>query len=184
MVKQFIHWKDGTSGKTVSDVILHQLVQLGYDKAGNMSGKNKGVIKNIQDRCGKVLGCHCQAHLLNLCVVSACKINSVVVMMNKLRCVQEFPKRLSLLSGMIDECDLPQIKKKRLKDCCRPTRWVQRVESFTIFLDLFKVICDALSHISENVGDNWNSDSMTLASCHLLSICNFEFIINLVVLVN
>ena len=116
-----------------------------------MSGKNKGVIKNIQDRCGKALGCHCQAHLLNLCVVSACKINSVVVMMNKLQCVQEFfdfPKGLSLLSGMIDECDLPQIKKKKLKDCCR-TRWVQRVDSFTIFLDLFKVICDALSHISE-----------------------------------
>ena len=148
-----------------------------------MSAKNKGVIKNIQDRCGKVLGCHCQAHLLNLCVVSACKFNSVVVMMNKLRCVQEFfdfPKRLSLLSGMIDECDLPQIKKKKLKDCCR-TRWVQRVDSFTIFLDLFKVICNALSHISEDVGGNWNSDSITLASCHLLPICNFEFIINLVV---
>ena len=43
------------------------------------------------------------------------------------------------------------------------------------------MIFDALSHISENVGGNWNSDSITLASCHLLSICNFEFIINLVV---
>ena len=32
----------------------------GSDGAGNMSGKNKGVIKNIQDRCGKALGCHCQ----------------------------------------------------------------------------------------------------------------------------
>ena len=145
-----------------------------------MSGKNK--VKNIQDRCGKALGCHCQAHFLNLCVVSACKINYVFVMMNKLQCVQEcfdFPKHLSLLSGMIDECDLPQIKKKKLKDCCR-TRWEQRVDSFTIVLDLFKVICDALSHISENVGGNWNSDSITLASCHLFSICKFEFIINLV----
>ena len=55
------------------------------------------------------------------------------------------------------------------------------MDSFTVFLDLFKVICDALSHIPENVGGNWNSDSITLASCHLLSICNFEFIINLVV---
>ena len=124
---EFIHCKDGTSGKAISDVILHQLVQLGidikncrgqgYDGAGNMSGKNKGVIKNIQDWCGKALGCHCQAHLLNLGVVSACKINPVVVMMNKLRCVQEFfdfPKRLSLLSGMIDECDLPHIKNENV----------------------------------------------------------------------
>ena len=122
----------------ISNVILHQLVQLGietkncrgqdYDEAGNMSGKNKGVIKHIQDRCGKALGCHC--HLLNFCVVSACKINFVVVMMNKHRCVQDFfdfPKRLSLLLEIIDACDPPQIKKKKLKDCCR-TRWVQRVD--------------------------------------------------------
>ena len=152
---EFIHCEDGPSGKTISDVILHQLVQLdidikncrgqGYDGAGNMSGKNNGVIKNIQERCGKALGCHCQGYLLNLCVVSACNINSVVVMMNKLQYVQEFldfPKCLSLLLEMIDECDLPQIKPKTLKDCCR-TRWVQRVDSFIIFLDLFKVICDA-----------------------------------------
>ena len=147
--------------------------------------KYKGVIKHIQDRCGKAFGCHCQAHLLNLCIVSACKINSVVVMMNKLQCVQEFfnfPKRMSFLLEMIDECDLPRIQKKKMKDCCC-TRWVQRVDSFTIFLDLFKVICDALSHISENVDGNWNSDSITFASCQLLSIGNFEFIINLLLVV-
>ena len=89
----------------------------GYGGAGNMSGKTKGVIKHIQNRCGKASGCHCQAHLLNLCVVSACKINSVV-MMNMLRCVQEFfdfPKRLSLLLEMIDKCDRPQFKRKKLK---------------------------------------------------------------------
>ena len=83
---EFIHCKDGTSGKAIPDVILHQLVQLGVD-IKIVQGKHKGVIKQIQDRCGKALGCHCQAHLLNLCVISACKINSVVMMMNKLRCV-------------------------------------------------------------------------------------------------
>ena len=98
---EFIHCKDGTSGKAISDVILHQRVQLAidinnsrgqgdYDGAGNMPGKNKGVIKNILDWCGKALRCHCQAHLLNLCVVSACKINFVVLMMNTLRYVVEF----------------------------------------------------------------------------------------------
>ena len=97
-------------------------------------------------------------------------------MMNKLCwCVQEFfdfPKRLSLLPEMIDECDLPQGVLLHQVDA---------TSGFTIFLDLSKVICDALSHISENVGGNWNSDPITLASCHLLPICNFELILLLLV---
>ena len=87
----------------------------GYDGAGNMTGKNKGVIKIIQDRNPKALGCHCQAHILNLCIASACKITSVVVMMNKIRCIQEccdYPKRMELLLKLTDESGIPNVEKK------------------------------------------------------------------------
>ena len=53
----FIHCMDGTSCTAISDVILVQFgndIQhcsgQGYYGAGDMSGKNKGVIRHIQDR--------------------------------------------------------------------------------------------------------------------------------------
>ena len=92
---EFIHCQVGKSGKAISDVILHQLVQLGIVEVRVTIERETWLVKikvllSTFNRCGKALGCHYQAHLLNLCVVSACKINSVLVMMNKLRCVQEF----------------------------------------------------------------------------------------------
>ena len=130
----FIHCNEGTSGQAIADNIFHKLDELGigimncrgqgYDGAGNMTRKNKGVIKIIRDRNLKALGCHCQAHILNLCIARACKITSVVVMMNKIRCIEFFgyPKRMELLLKLTDESDIPNVEKKNLKDCCR-TRW-------------------------------------------------------------
>ena len=155
----------------------------GYDGTGNMTGKNKEVIQIIRDRNPKALGCHCQAHILNLCIARACKITSVVVKMNKIRCIQEFfdhPKRMELLLKLTDESDIPNVEKKKLKDCCR-TRWVQRVDSFEIFLQMFKVVCRALNHISENVDSHWNVDSITLASCYFMGVHNIGYLINLIV---
>ena len=184
----FIHCNEGTSGQAIADNIFHKLDELGidimncrgqgYDGAGNMTRKNKGVVR---DRNPKALGCHCQAHILNLCIARACKITSV--MMNKIRCMQElfdYPKRMELLLKLTDESDIPNVEKKKLKDCCR-TRWVQRVDSFEIFLQMFKVVCRALNHISENVDTHWNADSIILASCYFMGVHNFGFLINLIV---
>ena len=147
----FIHCNERTSGQAIADNIFHKLDELGidvmncrgqgYDGVGNMTGKNKGVIKIIRDRNPKALGCHCQAHILNLCIARACKITSVVVMMKKICCIQEFfdyPKRMELLLKLTDESDIPNVEKKKSKDCCR-TRYVQRVDSFEVFLQMFKL---------------------------------------------
>ena len=55
----------------------------GYDGAGNMAGKYRGVAVTIQSRCQAVY-IHCAAHALNLCVVVACSVQLVRNMMGKM----------------------------------------------------------------------------------------------------
>ena len=141
----FLHCKDGTSGEALANLIMGQLKELGiyindccgqgYDGAGNMSGKYKGVAARIMNINELAIYCHCQAYSLSLDVCFACEMPVVITMMNKLRCVYEFfdyPKRAELLERKICETyDADYVKRKKLKDC--KTRWVEKVDSFQIF---------------------------------------------------
>ena len=92
----FLHCKDGTSGEALANLIVDQLEVLGvdiadcrgqgYDGAGSMSGKYKGVAARIMKVNELAIYRHCQAHSLSLCVCFACKMPVVITMMNKLRC--------------------------------------------------------------------------------------------------
>ena len=50
----------------------------GYDGAGNMSGKNKGVSSRIATKFNLAYF-HCQAHQLNLCIMNACKLTIRII---------------------------------------------------------------------------------------------------------
>ena len=201
----FVHCVDGTSGEALADLIMKEINKLqldmkycvgqGYDGAGNMAGKIKGVAARISALYLLALYFHCQSHKLNLCVVNASNMYLVLNMMERVRKVVDFfqfPKRMDILNKNIDslvcdspncekkKCKLCQSKKKKLKDCCQ-TRWVQRIDSFDVFHELYPAIIKSLTHISLNNGDHWNNDSMKKASSYLKSIADFDFIMALIV---
>ena len=96
-------------------------------------------------------------------------------LMNQVRCIQEFfdyPKRNDVLTEKIDELSSYGTTRSR-------TRWVQRVQSFNVFIYLYPAFVAALTHICENEGRHWNKDSMTLASIYLSAIITFSFIMTL-----
>ena len=84
---EFVLCNTGTSGRAIADKILHTLEKLSldpqylrgqaYDGAGNMAGKYHGAATLIQSDFPKATYFHCAAHVLNLCIVAACKLPSV-----------------------------------------------------------------------------------------------------------
>ena len=84
---EFVLCDTDTSGQAIADKIKFTLERLtvdlndlrgqGYDRAGNMSGKYRGVAAIIQHGYPKALYVHCVSHVLNLCVVAACSIQVI-----------------------------------------------------------------------------------------------------------
>ena len=191
----FLDCKGTTSGEAISNLILKELKDQGidinncrgqgYDGAGNMSGKYKGCAARILNENKLAVYCHCQCHSLSLCVCHACQLPAVIQMMNKLRVVQEFfeyPKRRELLIKQITQLLPKDETRKNLIDCCR-TRWIQKVDSFDIFVAFYPAVVPALTIVSENKvgthGHPWNNDSVNLSSSLLHGITNFQFLITL-----
>ena len=83
----FIHCDEGTTGRAFSGKIIsilqdngldmNYLRVQGYDGAGNMAGIREGAAAHITAIYPNALYCHCAAHVLNLCVVAACKIQAL-----------------------------------------------------------------------------------------------------------
>ena len=67
-----------------------------------------------------------------------------------------------------------------MKNCCR-TRWLEKIESFDIFTEMYPAVVASLTYICTNTGGHWNNDSITLASSLLSGITTFNFLITLVV---
>ena len=113
--------------------------------------------------------CHCQCHILSLCVCAACKIPAVVSMMEMLRCIFHFfyfsSKKFRLFEQVLDRLVKPEVETvghevdqkstlwRKLKQCCR-TRWVEKVDSFDSFASLFDVVVYTLQEIAENKRDS------------------------------
>ena len=92
---------------------------------------------------------HCTTHQLNLAVVSACKIQAF---QNTESCIGEIArffhfsaKRQRLLDKVVDQLT-PAATSKKLKDACR-TRWVQRIDSYIVFLELLPAVHKAFQAI-------------------------------------
>ena len=71
--------------------------------------------------------------------------------------------------------------KTKLLPLCR-TRWIERLNTLDITLDLSEVIIAAFSHMVDNTDKQWNRDTVIQASA-LLKRFDLEFLINLVVCV-
>ena len=146
----------GVSGEAIADNILSKLGEWqldpkllrgqSYDGAGAMSGKSKGAAARISLKYPKAVYAHCASHKLNLCIMKCCKIREIDNIMQTADTVSRFfnnsPKRQLALEEWIDSI-LPFEKRKKLKEMCR-TRWIERLEAFKVFVDLFLRIFSCL----------------------------------------
>ena len=88
------------------------------------------------------------------------------------------PKRYLALDESIErEC--PEEKRRKLKQMCR-TRWVERHESFEVFIDLLVPISKCLKTIARSSPAEWNCETRSDSHSLLLGISQFSFIFALV----
>ena len=116
---------------------------------------------------------HCAAHQLNLAVVSACKIqafkNTETCIGDIARFFKFSAKRQRLLDKAMFHVNTESTAKK-LKDVCR-TRWIQRVDSYVVFLELLPAIHLTLQAMTcpnqyESLGTDWNWDGETVTKAN------------------
>lgn len=85
---------------------------------------------------------HCSAHRLNIAVVSACSIQEFKNVESYVEEIARFfnysAKHQWLLDRCIEHCDSTP-KAKKLKDAYR-TRWVERIDSYTVSLGLLPAL--------------------------------------------
>lgn len=87
-------------------------------------------------------------------------------------------KRQRLLDKAIEACDsTPRVKK--LKDACR-ARWVERIDSYAVFLELLPALHQAMVH-----GTDWSCDGETITKANgfLFQLQSSSFLIYFQILV-
>ena len=145
-----------------------------YDGASNMSGAVSGCKSIVQQEAPLALYFHCAAHRLNLAVVSACKIQSFKNAESYVGEIARFfnysAKRQRALDRAIESVCTTGAKATKLKDACR-TRWVYRIDSYVVFLELLPAVhtvLDAIVHPSmhQDIGTDWKWDGETLTKAN------------------
>ena len=141
-----------------------------YDGSSNMAGAKSGCRAIVQEQAPIAMYTHCAAHQL---IVAACKIQAF---RNTESCIGEIarffkfsPKRQRLFDKVMDSMNTSP-KAKKLKDACR-TRWIERIDSYIVFLELIPSVNITLQAISspgqfENFGTDWNWDGETLSKAN------------------
>ena len=117
-----------------------------YDGASSMSGRYNGCAALIQRKYPLAMYSHCCSHALNLAVVNACSLVMVQNLFSTLGNVYRFsdnhPKRQYVLNSYCDGSS-------KLTSLCR-TRWLQRIDTLHIFVDLFDSIIKSFDEVTSN----------------------------------
>lgn len=126
---------------------------------------------------------HCQSHRLNLCVVKACSVpqirNASGVVSEIAKFFNYSPKRQHFIEDVIESVS-PAAKKVKLKDLCR-TRWVERIDSYLVFYDLYPAIMATMNAIGtcdpEYGNWSWDGETLTKANGFHFQLKSFEFLV-------
>uniref|UniRef100_UPI00358F763F 52 kDa repressor of the inhibitor of the protein kinase-like n=1 Tax=Myxine glutinosa TaxID=7769 RepID=UPI00358F763F len=160
-----------------------------YDTTASMSSDKKGVqaeISKLADYQG------CCLHGLNLVICHACKIPSIVNMMDNCRELFSFfdnsPKRQRFLEVIIHALS-PDAKKVKLKNLCK-TRWIERHTAFETIFELYEYIVVTLDEICQPTTDerfyphneewSWDTNTRTAANGLWHTMASFGHIVNFV----
>lgn len=196
----FLHIERST-GQDIATAILRLLREAGlqlenirgqaYDGASAMAGSKNGTQAIILRECPKAIFTHCRSHVLNLSIVESCRNRSIRNLMDIISELHYFfhnsPKRQRFMEMMMRKL-MPESKGKKVKGLCR-TRWVERHEALDTVIHLHEHIVSTLHAMLDPASEDeegWSWDKETKAKANGLrsSLCNFEYIIALVVLRN
>ncbi|KAL4098362.1 hypothetical protein QTP88_022991 [Uroleucon formosanum] len=175
-----------TDGETLSMLIKSTFVSHGlkienirgqcYDGAAPMRGSYKGVQARIREENHLAMYIHCNAHILNLCLIDLAKqVSYVRNVFGTLNTLHNFigasSKRHAIFEKMysvlnVSTCDGPKTLKS-LSD----TRWSCRLDALKAVLLNFQTVVSTLENISEN-----DAVYVSDANALLKSINTFEFL--------
>ena len=157
-----------------------------------MAGARAGVRSIVQRDAPKATYVHCAAHQLNLAIVSACKIQAFKNAESYVGEIARFfsfsPKRQRLLDKAIEASTSTQ-KAMKLKDSCR-TRWVERIDSYSVFLELLPALLKCLqamvnhsAHPDLGTDWSWDGETLTKANGFLFQLGSFTFLVSFHILI-
>ena len=169
------------SGETLANLITEELrscglsidniVAQGYDGAGNMSGKHRGVQARIKQLNPNTVYVHCRNHVLNLAICHTCRVpqirNTYASLGEILYFICVSPKRFDIF--LTNNPDGSRIKK-----FCE-TRWSIHSESITSFVSNFSAIAQPLDELQTDP----DTKPSTKASGFFRTIHSFDFIVSL-----
>lgn len=151
----------------------------GYDGATNMSGRHgvQGILSADNPLATYI---HCNAHVLNLCIMKACSLPFIKTMNAAVTETANFlhnsPKRQHFFEAVVDG----RSKVVKVKDLCR-TRWVYRHEAYENFYMLYKYLVATMIAITEHdqtYGDmKWDSNTVVGANGFLKVYTTYQFIV-------
>lgn len=183
----FVTTSDFT-GAGIADLILKTLVSIGiditylrgqgYDGAASMSGKYNGVQAHILKLHPLAVYTHCAAHCLNLAVSSSCEIIDIRNCMGTIGQVRTFfnyPKRKDTLLKEIEKLEATPNAKTLKRNCA--TRWIERFQSISDFIELLDAVISALDEI-----ELWSGDASKDACSLRAAILQPSFMVSLLVL--
>ena len=164
------------TGEALATAILNHLAKLKlpithlrgqyYDGASSMSGARAGCKSIVMRQAPKARYVHCAVHRLNLAVVSGCNLQASKNTEGTIGEIARFfhysPKQQRFLEKAITVTN-PSSAATKLKDTCR-TRWIERIDSYAIFMQLLPSLHAALLGIvspNEDLGTDWNWDADT-----------------------
>ncbi|XP_063219757.1 52 kDa repressor of the inhibitor of the protein kinase-like isoform X1 [Bacillus rossius redtenbacheri] len=172
------------SGAGLANTIKKNLVSLGldmnrlrgqgYDGASAMKGEFRGVQAIIAEEYPKALYTHCASHCLNLCLNDSSKIpcirNSFGIMSEVCNFFRASPHRIHVLKTKLNSSPLNHTG--LIKYC--ETRWVERHEAVSLFVNALLHVIEALEHITDE-----NKEGSAKAQILHKCVCDFSFIISL-----
>jgi len=147
----------------------------GYDDASNMAAQ-RGVQGILLAEISEATNVHCSSHVLNLCIVQACSLQSIQNMNGAVTESCNFflntPKRQMFLERIIDT----HTKIVKVKYLCG-TRWIYHHEAYDSFFELFKylhAVIVAITNRDTTYGDmNWDANTLVTANGLLRFIAVF-----------
>ncbi|KAE9543892.1 hypothetical protein AGLY_001870 [Aphis glycines] len=155
---------DYTDGKTLSELIITTLISHGlklenlrgqcYDGAASMRGSYKGVQARIKVENPLAIYVHCNAHILNLCLVDlakqVCHLRNVFGTLNVLHnFVGASSKRQTLFEKMRSTLHISTTDGPTTLKSLSDTRWSSRIDSLNAIVFNFKAVVNTLENISE-----------------------------------
>ena len=88
------------------------------------------------------------------------------------------PKRQLCLEKWITDTLPTEEKRRKLKELCK-TRWIERYDSYEVFIDLFVPIACCLEDIANLSNAEWNGETRSEALSFLLALSQFSLIFTL-----